>query len=126
MLCGCVLKNHHLVLGLETSCDDTAVGIVDGSRRILANLVATQLEEHKPYGGVVPEIAARAHLDHLDGLIRRALAETGLSFADFSGVAATCGPGLIGGVMVGAMTGKAIAAVRHSFGSPRADGTLVR
>ena len=74
--------------------------------------MATQLEEHAPYGGVVPEIAARAHLDHLDRLIVRALDEAGVTFGDLSGIAATCGPGLIGGVMVGAMMGKAIAAVR--------------
>jgi len=63
-----------LVLGLETSCDETAVGIVDAERRIRAHQLVTQLAEHKPYGGVVPEIAARAHLDHLDGLIHAALA----------------------------------------------------
>jgi N6-L-threonylcarbamoyladenine synthase len=106
-----------LVLGLETSCDETAVGIVsdnaEPNRRIRANCIATQLEEHAPYGGVVPEIAARAHLDHLDRMISRAFDESGITFGDIEGVAATCGPGLIGGVMVGAMTGKAIAAVRN-------------
>ncbi len=101
-----------LILGLETSCDDTAVGIVDASRRILANCVASQTAAHQPYGGVVPEIAARAHLDLIDELVRQALKESGVGFSDLSGIAATCGPGLIGGVMVGAMTGKAIAAVR--------------
>jgi N6-L-threonylcarbamoyladenine synthase len=99
-----------LVLGLETSCDETAVGIVDDERRVRANLVASQLAEHSPYGGVVPEIAARAHLDRLDDLVRRALAEAGVGLQDMSAIAATCGPGLIGGVMVGAMTGKALAA----------------
>lgn len=102
-----------IVLGLETSCDETAVGIVDAERRILADVVATQFVEHKPYGGVVPEIAARAHLDRLDELVARALANAKISFDDLTGVAATCGPGLIGGVMVGAMTGKSIAAVRN-------------
>jgi N6-L-threonylcarbamoyladenine synthase len=101
-----------LVLGLETSCDETAAGIVDAEGRILANEVASQFEEHKAYGGVVPEIAARAHLDRLDDIIQRALSKAGVSLGDLSGIAATCGPGLIGGVMVGAMTGKAIAAVR--------------
>ncbi len=101
-----------LVLGLETSCDETAAGIVDAEGRILANRVASQLAEHKPYGGVVPEIAARAHLDRLDDLIKLALADAKISFDDLSAIAATSGPGLIGGVMVGAMTGKAIAAVR--------------
>src|SRR5580704_19743639 len=102
-----------LVLGIETSCDDTAVGIVDAERRIRANCVAAQTERHQPYGGVVPEIAARAHLDLIDDLVRQALKESGAALADLSGIAATCGPGLIGGVMVGAMTGKAIAAVRR-------------
>lgn len=100
-----------VVLGLESSCDETSVGIVTDDRRILCNLVHTQLADHTPYGGVVPEIAARAHLEKLDGLIARALAETGLRFSDFDGIAATCGPGLIGGVMVGMMAGKTIAAV---------------
>jgi len=102
-----------IVLGIETSCDDTAAALVDGDRRILANLVLAQLAEHRPYGGVVPEIAARSHLDHLDTLITRAMAEAGLDFPDLAGVAATAGPGLIGGVFVGVMTGKAIAAARH-------------
>jgi N6-L-threonylcarbamoyladenine synthase len=102
-----------IVLGIETSCDDTAVALVDGGRRIIANLVLAQLAEHRPYGGVVPEIAARSHLDHLDSLIARAMAEAGLGFADVDGIAATAGPGLIGGVFVGVMTGKAIAAARR-------------
>jgi N6-L-threonylcarbamoyladenine synthase len=102
-----------LVLGLETSCDETAVGIVDDGRQILANCVASQLAEHQPYGGVVPEIAARAHLDRLDDLVRLALRDAQITLDKLSGIAATCGPGLIGGVMVGAMTGKAIAAVRQ-------------
>jgi N6-L-threonylcarbamoyladenine synthase len=100
-----------LVLGLETSCDETAAALVDGARRIRANLVLSQLAEHAPYGGVVPEIAARSHIDHLDSLIVRCLDEAGADFADLDGVAATAGPGLIGGVMVGLMTGKAVAAV---------------
>ena len=99
-----------IILGLETSCDETAVGVVDDGRRILADVVATQFDVHKPYGGVVPEIAARAHLDKLDDLVREALARAGVGLGDLAGIAATCGPGLIGGVMVGAMTGKAIAA----------------
>lgn len=100
------------VLGIETSCDETAAAVVDAERRIHANLVLSQLAEHAPFGGVVPEIAARSHLDHLDSLIARALDEAGLGFAELDGVAATAGPGLIGGVFVGVMTGKAIAAAR--------------
>ena len=100
-----------VILGIETSCDETAAALVDGDRRVLAETVLSQLAEHKPYGGVVPEIAARSHLDHLDTLIRRVMAEAHLGFSDLAGIAATGGPGLIGGVMVGVMTGKAIAAV---------------
>ena len=101
-----------LVLGIETSCDETAAAIVDGNGIIHANIVFSQIEDHAPYGGVVPEIAARAHLDHLQPVIARALDEAGLSFADLDAVAATGGPGLIGGVMVGTMTAKAIAMAR--------------
>ncbi len=100
-----------IVLGIETSCDETAAAVVRDDRTVLADLVLSQLDEHRPYGGVVPEIAARSHLEHLDGLVARAMAEAGLRFAGLDGVAATGGPGLIGGVMVGVMTGKAIAAV---------------
>jgi tRNA N6-adenosine threonylcarbamoyltransferase len=99
-----------IVLGIETSCDETAVAVVDDTRRIHANLVLSQLDEHRPYGGVVPEIAARSHLDHLDKLVERALDEAGIGCAELDGVAATGGPGLIGGVFVGVMTAKAIAA----------------
>ena len=99
-----------IVLGIETSCDETAVAVVNDRREILSNLVLSQLDEHRAFGGVVPEIAARAHLDHLDKLIKAAMDDAGVKFADLDGVAATCGPGLIGGVMVGMMAGKAIAA----------------
>ena len=100
-----------IVLGIETSCDETAAAVVTGERGVLADLVLSQCADHAPYGGVVPEIAARSHVEHLDGLIARAMDEAGVGFADLDGVAATAGPGLIGAVMVGLMTGKAIAAV---------------
>ena len=102
-----------IVLGIESSCDETAAAIVDSDRRIRANLILSQLDEHRPFGGVVPEVAARSHLDHLDKLIEAAMREAGLGFADLDGIAATGGPGLIGGVIVGAMTAKAIAAVHR-------------
>ena len=105
-----------LIMGIETSCDETAVGLVNDNaspgQRIRANIVASQLLEHQPYGGVVPEIAARSHLDCLDDLVHQALRQASVTLRDVTAIAATCGPGLIGGVMVGAMTGKAIAAVR--------------
>jgi N6-L-threonylcarbamoyladenine synthase len=103
------------VMGIETSCDETAVAIVEASEgrdpmgRILANVVYSQLTEHRRFGGVVPEIAARAHLERLDGLVADALSEAGLGLEELDGIAATGGPGLIGGVMVGVMTAKAIA-----------------
>lgn len=102
-----------IMLGIETSCDETAAAVVTDRREVLADLVLSQLAEHRPYGGVVPEIAARSHLDHLDGLISEAMAKAGVGFAELDGVAATGGPGLIGGVMVGVTMGKAIAAVHR-------------
>ena len=100
-----------VILGIETSCDETAVALVDGERRVLAAPLFSQLEAHAPYGGVVPEIAARAHVEKLDRLIADAMAEAGLRFGNLAAVAATAGPGLIGGLMVGLVTGKAIAMV---------------
>ncbi|MGF1608135.1 MAG: tRNA (adenosine(37)-N6)-threonylcarbamoyltransferase complex transferase subunit TsaD [Kiloniellales bacterium] len=101
-----------ILLGIETSCDETAAAVVTEAREIRANLVLSQLAEHRPYGGIVPEVAARSHLEHLDGLVRQAMAEAKLGFDELAGVAATAGPGLIGGVFVGVMTAKAIAAAR--------------
>lgn len=99
------------ILGIETSCDETAAAVVTDSREILSNVVLSQIEEHQPYGGVVPEIAARSHLDHIDQVTGRALNDAGLTLADMDAIAATGGPGLIGGVIVGVMTGKALASV---------------
>jgi N6-L-threonylcarbamoyladenine synthase len=97
------------VLGIETSCDETAAAVVCSDRRILSNVVLSQTPLHELHGGVVPEIAARAHLDHVDAVVRRAIAESGLALDRIDAIAATVGPGLIGGLIVGAMTGKAIA-----------------
>ncbi len=102
-----------VVLGIETSCDETAAALVDGTRRVLAQTLYSQEERHAPFGGVVPEIAARAHVEVLDRLIAKAMAEAGLGFADLAGVAATAGPGLIGGLIVGLVTAKAICAVHR-------------
>ena len=101
-----------IVLGIETSCDETAAALVDDRRRVLADVVLSQIEAHRPYGGIVPEIAARAHLSALDGVIEAAMGDAGIGFEALDGVAATGGPGLIGGVIVGVMTAKAIAAAR--------------
>ena len=97
------------ILGIETSCDETSVAIVTDEKEILANIVKTQLKEHEAYAGVVPEIAARAHLDYLDLMIPEALKQAGCSFKDLDGIAVTSGPGLIGGVIVGVMAAKSIA-----------------
>src|SRR5947207_5750105 len=104
-----------LVLGIETTCDETAAAVVrrdeDGRGEILSNVVLSQTAEHQPYGGVVPEIAARAHVEALDTIITRAMIEANASFSMLDGVAAAAGPGLIGGVIVGLTTAKAIALV---------------
>ena len=104
------------ILGIETSCDETAAAIVrrtDGRVEILSDVIWSQNDDHRPFGGVVPEIAARAHVEKLDHAIARAMREAGLGFTDLTGVAATAGPGLVGGVMVGLTTGKAIAMARR-------------
>src|SRR3954464_2836668 len=100
-----------LVLGIETTCDETAAAVVerqsDGSGKILSNIVRSQIEEHARFGGVVPEIAVPSHVDVLDGIIDRAMHEAGLDYVTRSGVAAAAGPGLIGRVIVGLTTAKA-------------------
>ncbi len=104
-----------LVLGIETTCDETAAAVVerdgDGPGKILSNIVLSQISEHAPFGGVVPEIAARAHVEALDRIIAKALMEAGKTLAEIDGIAAAAGPGLIGGVIVGLTTAKAIALV---------------
>lgn len=108
------MTDHKLhILGIETSCDETAASVVREDGEILSNLVLSQLEEHRAFGGVVPEIAARAHLDHLDTLIKGAMDDAGLKLNELDGIAATSGPGLIGGVMVGMVAGKAIASAHN-------------
>ena len=102
-----------IVLGLETSCDETAAAVVGADGTVLAHAVLSQIEEHAGFGGIVPEVAARAHLAHLDRLIDKAMKEAGVSFADLAAVGATAGPGLIGGLLVGVMSAKAIAAVHE-------------
>ena len=104
-----------IVLGIETTCDETAAAVVernaDGQGRILANVVLSQINEHAAFGGVVPEIAARAHVELLDSIIANAMSEAQLPFSALDGIAAAAGPGLIGGVIVGLTTAKAIALV---------------
>ncbi|WP_426165986.1 tRNA (adenosine(37)-N6)-threonylcarbamoyltransferase complex transferase subunit TsaD [Sandarakinorhabdus sp. DWP1-3-1] len=128
--------SNPLILGIESSCDETAVALVRGDRTIVAQRIASQDAEHRPFGGVVPELAARAHVDRLTPMVAEVLGEAGVTLADVDAVAATAGPGLIGGVMVGLVTGKALAwgagkpllAINHLEGhalSPRlADASL--
>lgn len=101
------------ILGIETSCDETAAAVVrgfpPGPGEILSNIVASQIAEHRPYGGVVPEIAARAHVEILDGIVERALSEAKTTLADLDAIAVTAGPGLIGGVTVGLSLAKGLA-----------------
>ncbi len=125
-----------LILGIESSCDESAAAIIGTDRTIHAHRLQTQEDEHRDFGGVVPEIAARAHAHHLTPLIKAALDDADMTLADMDAIAATAGPGLIGGVMVGLVTGKALAmaadkpliAVNHLEGhalSPRlVDDTL--
>src|SRR5262249_3520474 len=102
-----------LVLGIETTCDETGAAGVgwlpQTAGRILSNIVLSQIDAHAAFGGVVPEIAARAHVEALDVVIAKAMADAGVSFAGLDGIAAAAGPGLIGGVIVGLTTAKAIA-----------------
>src|SRR5262249_44594280 len=105
------------VLGIETTCDETAAAVVErpdsGPGKILSNVVLSQVNEHAAFGGVVPEIAARAHVEALDRIISRAMHEAGKKFTELDAVAAAAGPGLIGGVIVGLTTAKAIALVNR-------------
>ena len=104
-----------IVLGIETTCDETAAAVIeraaDGRARILSNIVLSQVADHAAYGGVVPEIAARAHVEAIDRIIAKAMGEAGKTYDQLDGIAAAAGPGLVGGVIVGLTTAKAIALV---------------
>lgn len=102
-----------IVLGIETSCDETAAAVVSHvsqEKQILSNVLSSQIRHHEAFGGIVPEVAARAHLDYLEPVLTLAMKEAALSFTELDGIAVTCGPGLIGGVMVGVMGAKTLAA----------------
>lgn len=104
-----------IILGIETSCDETAAAVVTSDRRILSNVIFSQIAEHQEYGGVVPEIASRAHAEHMENIIRQALQQASVSLSDVDAIAATTGPGLIGGVLVGTMAAKGLA---YAAGKP--------
>jgi N6-L-threonylcarbamoyladenine synthase len=110
-----VTRKPSIILGIESSCDETAAAVITGDRQILSHRLAGQEREHAPYGGVVPEIAARAHVEAVMPLVEAALADAELTLGDVDAIAATAGPGLIGGVMVGLVTAKALA---HAAGKP--------
>src|SRR5216683_1557325 len=98
-----------IVLGIETSCDETAAAVLDGGRKVLGSVVASQDDVHAPYGGVVPELASRRHLEVIVPVIRRALAEAGMTLRHLDGIAVTQGPGLVGSLLVGVQAAKALA-----------------
>jgi N6-L-threonylcarbamoyladenine synthase len=108
-----MVQGRMIVLGIESSCDETAAAVVTGNKEVLSNIVLSQLQVHRAYGGVVPEIAARAHLLHIESIVQKALEDAEISLEKIDGVAAAGGPGLIGGVIVGVMMAKGIAMGRN-------------
>lgn len=104
-----------LILGIETSCDETAAAVLDGGERIRSNIVASQTKLHAPYGGIVPELASRRHLEMIGPVIRLAVQEGGIGFGDLTGLAVTVGPGLVGSLLVGLSAAKALA---YALGKP--------
>jgi len=102
-----------IVLGIETSCDETSAAVVDGGRKVLSNVVASQDDVHAPYGGVVPELASRRHLEVLVPVVRRALDTAGVGLGDVDGFAVTYGPGLVGSLLIGCSAAKAMAYARR-------------
>jgi N6-L-threonylcarbamoyladenine synthase len=104
-----------LILGIETSCDETAAAVVEGREKIRSNIVASQAAVHAPYGGIVPELASRRHLELIGPVTRLAVQEAGIAFGDLSGLAVTVGPGLVGSLLVGVSAAKALA---YTLGKP--------
>ncbi len=102
-----------LTLGIETSCDETAVAVLEGANRLQSNVIASQVELHAPYGGIVPELASRRHLEVIQPILDRALAEAGIGLSEVTAVAVTQGPGLVGSLLVGVSVAKAIAYARR-------------
>ena len=101
-------NNQEIILGIETSCDETAVAIVKGGKEVVANVVASQIESHKRFGGVVPEIASRHHVEQMTLILKEALDEADLSMEDIDAIAVTEGPGLVGALLIGVNTAKAL------------------
>jgi len=103
------MNNNQIILGIETSCDETAAAVVKNGREILSNVVASQIESHKRFGGVVPEIASRHHVEQMTIVIKEALEKANVTMDDISGIAVTAGPGLVGALLVGVNAAKALA-----------------
>src|SRR3954454_20030042 len=103
------MKSDQLVMGIETSCDETAVSIVKNGREIVSNIVASQIESHKRFGGVVPEIASRHHVEQITIVLEEALKEANLSYDEIDAIAVTEGPGLVGALLIGVNAAKAVA-----------------
>ena len=101
-------QNKHITLGIESSCDETAVGIVANGREVLANVISSQIDIHTKFGGVVPEIASRRHLENINGVIEQALHEAGITIGEVDLIGVTYGPGLVGALLVGVATAKAM------------------
>src|SRR5436190_1138916 len=98
-----------LILGIESSCDETAAAVVRDGNEILSSIISSQIDLHRPYGGVVPELASREHLENIDPIVKEALAKAGVEVSDIDGIAVTNGPGLIGSLLVGVSYAKALA-----------------
>src|SRR5437764_10434215 len=104
-----------LVLGIESSCDETAAAVVRDGNTILSSIISSQIEMHRPFGGVVPELASREHLEKIDPIVKEALSQAGISLSDLDAIAVTNGPGLIGSLLVGVCYAKALA---YGLGKP--------
>ncbi|HQR33441.1 MAG TPA: tRNA (adenosine(37)-N6)-threonylcarbamoyltransferase complex transferase subunit TsaD, partial [Blastocatellia bacterium] len=98
-----------LILGIESSCDETAAAVIDGGTQVLSNVIYSQIATHKQYGGVVPELASREHLEKIEGVVDEALKTAGVTYAELGGIAVTQGPGLVGSLLVGINFAKAVA-----------------
>src|SRR3954466_8693239 len=103
------MKKDLWILGIETSCDETAVAIIKNGRQILSNVVASQIESHKRFGGVVPEIASRHHVEQITIVIEEAIQQANVNYTDIDAIAVTEGPGLVGALLIGVNAAKAIA-----------------
>ena len=126
LLCGGTMKdNRFLTLAIESSCDETAAAVLSGGRDVLSDVVSSQIEIHEKYGGVVPEIASRHHLTAVNSVIDEALDKAGVSLDDIDLVGVTCGPGLVGSLVIGIAAAKAIAMAKEAI-ADKVNGNVVK